>query len=237
VSLAFKDAVDAIALESRRLADAVEATDLETQVPSCPEWTVRDLAHHIGVVQWYWAQNVAAANAEERSGGDLTPTPDDADLAAWLGWCSYSLTSALRAAGPDAPCWTWWGEPRSSGAVGHHQAQEAAVHRWDAELAAGAAEALPAELASDGVPDFVSIMVGNAADALSGTVTLTAIDTGHSWQVGPGSTGGSGARKAELRATASDLVLMMYRRLPVPDTDVEGDPLLVAAFLSLADTR
>ena len=30
---------------------------------------------------------------------------------------------------------------------------------------------------------------------------------------------------------------MLYRRLPVPDTDVEGDPVLVAALLSLADTR
>jgi len=32
-------------------------------------------------------------------------------------------------------------------------------------------------------------------------------------------------------------VLMLYRRLPVPDAAVEGDPILVAALLSLADTR
>jgi len=43
-------------------------------------------------------------------------------------------------------------------------------------------------------------------------------------------------RTAELKATASDLVLMLYRRLPVPDADVVGDPLLVASLLSLADT-
>ena len=30
---------------------------------------------------------------------------------------------------------------------------------------------------------------------------------------------------------------MLYRRLPVPDTAVRGDPVLVAALLSLADTR
>ena len=30
---------------------------------------------------------------------------------------------------------------------------------------------------------------------------------------------------------------MLYRRLPVPDSDVVGDPLLVASLLSLADTR
>jgi hypothetical protein len=30
---------------------------------------------------------------------------------------------------------------------------------------------------------------------------------------------------------------MLYRRLPVPDDAVVGDPILVAALLSLADTR
>ena len=73
-------------------------------------------------------------------------------------------------------------------------------------------------------------------------VTLRAIDTGGSWQVaGHGGAGGAGAgvrgrRSAEVKGTASDLVLMLYRRLPVADCIVEGDPLLVAALLSLADT-
>jgi hypothetical protein len=29
---------------------------------------------------------------------------------------------------------------------------------------------------------------------------------------------------------------MLYRRLPVPDADVDGDPMLVASLLALADT-
>ena len=29
---------------------------------------------------------------------------------------------------------------------------------------------------------------------------------------------------------------MLYRRLPVPDVAVQGDPMLMAALLSLADT-
>ena len=237
MSFGFDDAVDAIAEDSRRLSDAVAFADLETRVPSCPEWSVRDLAHHIGTVQWYWGANVRAAKADERSGAELTPVPGDSDLLAWLGWCTYELVAALRRAGPDAPCWTWWGEPRSAAAVGRHQAQEVAVHRWDAELATGSVGSLRPELASDGVPDFIQIMVGGDAGALAGTVTLTATDTGASWQVGAGPSGDSAGRAAELRATASDLVLMLYRRLPVPDTAVVGDPMLVAAFLTLADTR
>jgi len=231
----FARMIDTIAAESARLATVVAQSDLEARVPSCPEWSVRDLAHHIGEVQWYWGENVRAKDADQRSGAELTPMPEDADLLAWLGWCSYSLLRALREAGPDAPCWAWWPSPHTSGAVGRHQAQEAAVHRWDAEGVSGASSPLPTVLAADGVPEFVEIMIGADGSALPGSVTLTATDTGASWQVAGAGADRSG-RVSELRATASDLVLMLYRRLPVPDTAVVGDPMLVAALLSLADT-
>ncbi len=229
--------LEAIAVESRRLADAAARSDLDARVPSCPKWTVRDLAHHIGEVQWYWGQNVRAGNPDARSGGDLTAFPEDSDLFAWLGWCTYTLLDALREAGPDSPSWAWWPEPRTSLAVGRHQAQEAAVHRWDAEgvVGPGASSVLDAGLAEDGVPEFMEIMVGADLAALPGVVTLTATDTGASWMVAGNGADRTG-RTSELRATASDLVLMLYRRLPVPDTTVEGDPMLMAALLSLADT-
>ena len=114
----FGDRLEIIVAESRRMADAVGALDLETTVPTTPEWTVRDLAHHIGEVQWYWAENVRAQNADVRSGAQLTGFPEDADLLSWLGWCTYSLLSALREVGPDVPCWAWWPEPHTAGAVG-----------------------------------------------------------------------------------------------------------------------
>ena len=108
------------------------------------------------------------------------------------------------------------------------------MHRWDAEGVAGAPRPLAALPAADGVLEFVEIMIGADSAALPGSVTLTATDTGTSWQVAGGAD--RSGRTSELRATASDLVLMLYRRLPVPDTAVVGDPVLVAALLSLADT-
>jgi uncharacterized protein (TIGR03083 family) len=236
----FDDAVDAIAHESRRLSEVVASSDLDTRVPTTPKWSVRDLAHHVGTVQWYWAANVRAKNPDERSGGQLTALPRDTDLLAWLGWCTYSLLSALREAGPASPSWAWWGEPtpHTAGAVARHQAQEAAVHRWDAEGSAGASAPLPAALAHDGVPEFVEVMVGPDVKDLRGSVTLRAIDTSGSWLVGSDAAAADNqsTRTAELNATASDLVLMLYRRLPVPDADVKGDPMLVASLLALADT-
>jgi hypothetical protein len=122
--------------------------------------------------------------------------------------------------------------------VGRHQAQEVSVHRWDAEGVTGASAPLHPGLADDGVPEFIEIMVGADLTSLPGAVTLTATDTGASWRVaGSGAGAGGSSRVSELRASASDLVLMLYRRLPVPDVAVEGDPVLVAALLSLADTR
>jgi uncharacterized protein (TIGR03083 family) len=232
----FGDRLEIIAEESRRMTDAVAALDLEARVPTTPEWTVRDLAHHIGEVQWYWAQNVQAQDPDRRSGAQLTAFPEDSDLLAWMGWCTYSLLSALRAAGPDAPCWAWWPEPHTAGAVGRHQAQEVSVHRWDAEGVGGTSAPLHPGLADDGVPEFIEIMVGADLASLPGAVTLSATDTGAAWRVA-GDGAGRSARVSELRAPASDLVLMLYRRLPVPDSAVDGDPVLVAALLSLADTR
>ena len=66
----FGDRLEIITAESRRMSEVVEGLDLEARVPTTPEWSVRDLAHHIGVEQWYWGQNVRAQNAGERSGAD-----------------------------------------------------------------------------------------------------------------------------------------------------------------------
>ena len=236
----FSEVLEAIESQSVRLHEVVGTSDLDEQVPSCPDWSVRDLGHHIGEVQWYWAENVRARNADVRSGASLTALPPDDELQAWMGWCTESLLGALAESGPDAPCWTWWAAPRTAGAVGRHQAQEVAVHRWDAEGVGnpGSGRPLPAELAGDGVPEFVEIMIGPAAEVLGGAVTLVANDLGKHWRVeGAAAVARPGAtRSAVLNATASDLVLMLYRRLPVPDVDVVGDPMLVASLLSLADT-
>ena len=233
----FGDRLEIIAAESRRLSDVVAALDLEARVPSTPEWSVRDLAHHIGEVQWYWGENVRAQNADERSGAELTAVPEDTDLLAWLGWCTYSLLGALREVGPDAPCWAWWPEPHTAGAVGRHQAQEASVHRWDAEgVSRRRRAAAPRAGRRRGARvhrDHGRVRPGLAARRGH------ADRHRHRGELAGGRDRGAerSARVSELRASASDLVLMLYRRLPVPDAAVEGDPILVAALLSLADTR
>ncbi len=228
-------ALGAIREASGRLTGVVErwgADGLHANVPSTPAWTLRDLAHHVGEVQRFWAENVRGGDPATPWGGEVAMPADEA-LAGWLRQGTASLCDALESAGAGAPCWTWWGEPATAGAVARHQVQEVAVHSWDAEAVLASPGALREDVADDGVAEFLEIVLGSSAAALPGVVTLRATDTGGSWRVAGG---GPGRRRAEVSGTASDLVLILYRRLPVSDCIVEGDPLLVASFLSLADT-
>jgi hypothetical protein len=78
-------------------------------------------------------------------------------MLAWLAAATQQLLDALREAGPDRGCWTWWADsqsPQTCGAVALHQLQEIAVHTYDAQVTLGASQPLPDEVAIDGVEDF-----------------------------------------------------------------------------------
>ncbi len=218
-----------IRAESTRLAGIIEGTDFELNVPSCPDWTFRDLIVHIGEVQRFWAGNLRAQDASSPWRAPPDRPASDADLVSWMRTSTDLLLSALRAVGATAPCWTWWGEPLTSGAVGRHQVQEAAVHRWDAELTLGTPAPLNEAVADDGVAEYLEVMGAAGAISLAGSVTLVATDTGSEWLVG-----GDATSRAVVRAAASDLVLLLYRRLPLSTADTEGDTALAESLLGLA---
>jgi len=221
------DGLLAIAADSSRVAELATDENTGKRAPSCPKWTVRDLVTHLGYVQQFWAENVRCAQPDAPWRGDMEP-PGPSDLAGWMCRRTENLLAALREAETGAPCWTWWGEPRTAGAVARHQVQEAAVHRWDAELATGTPAPLAAELAHDGVGEFLEVMLRDAATALAGEVVLRSVDTNGDWRVGEATAGGS----ARIHGTASDLVLMLYGRLPVSDLRTEGASTLVDALVS-----
>lgn len=136
----------------------------DRQPETCPEWTLFDLAQHLGEGRRRWAATVAAgpaAAAPARPGPEGAPTaPREREaLLAWLAASTQQLLDALREAGPDRGCWTWWGtsqSPQTCGAVARHQLQEITVHTYDAQLTVGAPQPLPDEVALDGVEAFLS---------------------------------------------------------------------------------
>ena len=161
------------------------------------------------------------------------------DLLAWSAGSTQVLLDALREAGPDRGCWTWWGDshsPQTSGAVARHQVQEAAVHTYDAQLSLGSPLPLSAEIALDGVEEFLFTCCAttSAWPHEPAAVDYQATE-GRSWRLWLSGEGARAARisplgepggapaAASARATAGEVVLVFYGRLPVEALKLEGD--------------
>ncbi|WP_445279432.1 maleylpyruvate isomerase family mycothiol-dependent enzyme [Streptomyces sp. DSM 118148] len=227
--------------------DAVAAAPgLDARVPGCPEWTLFDLAEHLGGGDRFWAGVVGAgpadvppAEAVVARAAVAAPRETEA-LTAWLAESTELLLGALREAGPERGCWTWWGRsqsPRTSGGVARHRVQESAVHTYDAQLARDAPRPLPEEAALDGVDEFLSTCCANTG---AWPHEPTAFDfhaaEGRSWRL---TVDGDGARAARLpadgaggvagtagvsvRGTAGELVLFLYDRIPAHSVRIDGD--------------
>jgi uncharacterized protein (TIGR03083 family) len=224
----------------------LSAPALDLKVPGCPEWTLLDLAQHLGAVHRRWAAVVTAGPADappaELLSEDVAGAPREREaLLAWSAESTQLLLDALRAAGPDRGCWTWWGEsdsPQTSAAVARHQVQEAAVHAYDAQLTAGSPEPLPDEVAVDGVEEFLVTCAGSTgAWPHEPTAADFHATEGRSWRLSLSADGGRTTRlssptavgegpepaAASARGTASDLVLALYERITIDSLQLDGD--------------
>jgi uncharacterized protein (TIGR03083 family) len=227
-----------------RLA-ATDAPDLLARVPGCPEWTLHDLIAHLGGVQVFWAAVVRAGAAS----GPPDPRPDTdphGDLLAWSAGATSTLIAALREVGPAAPSWTWWelsGAPQTAGAVARHQAQEAAVHAWDAMETGGKPWPLPSPVALDAIDEFLVVSLGSEGAWPEPPARLVlAADEGPSWAVELTPSGAvvvpDGTDPAvTVRGTASDLLLALFGRVPPARLRIEGDPRVFDRVLTWADTE
>ncbi|MEV1244119.1 maleylpyruvate isomerase family mycothiol-dependent enzyme [Nonomuraea sp. NPDC050022] len=145
-------------------------------VPSCPGWGVPDLVMHLGGVHRYLVWVIGDRLTEQPDPADLSflglpadpvgwPDPAGAPatgpLAAglldWFAEGAVKLEAAFATTDPDVPVWTWSGE-QSVGFWLRMQTIEAAIHRWDAEMVAGIAGPMDAELAADAVGQTFEVM-------------------------------------------------------------------------------
>jgi uncharacterized protein (TIGR03083 family) len=221
-------------------AALASAPDLDVQVPTCPDWTLRDLAQHLGDGRRRQAAIVAAGPgaappAKTDPKGAPTAPRDREALDAWLAESTELMLDAMRAAGPDRGCWTWWGRsqaPETSGAVARHQIQEIAVHTYDVQLTQGAAQPLPADVAVEGVDEFLTTVAATTVPwpFPPATIDLHAAE-GRSWRLTLDAGGvrcddlTTGAEPGDMviRGRASDLVLYFYDRLPLDGLEITGD--------------
>ncbi len=224
------------------------ASDLTGRVPGCPDWTLDDLVFHISAVQRFWAVVVTQADTS----GPPTPeqrgnTEPDGDLLEWCAESTRLLLAALRAAEPDTPAWSWWadsGAPMTAGAIARHQVQEAAVHAYDAQESIGKPEPLPAAVAVDGVAEFLAVPLGSRGAWPNRPARITfAATEGPRWTLDLSPSGAtvnptaSGDPVATVHASASDLVLALYGRIPFDNLRVDGDRSVLAELRAWSDTE
>ena len=175
----------------------------------------------------------------------VVATTDAEPVGAWLD--EYTeLLAALDAVDPELPAWNW--APQSKKAIFWHRrmAHETAVHRWDAQVSLARSEPVEAKLAADGVTEVIDTWLPagrrRGSTDLSGVVSLTATDVGQTWYVRLRGEGialldtdtlfddAHPSERATAAATASDLMLALWGRVPFDALDVAGEIRLLEAL-------
>lgn len=194
---------------------------------------------HLGEVQSFWNE-IAAHRLQSPEEADAAVRPPDDALIAWFQDVSRRLSTTLADADPTEPVWTW-APQRDIGFVRRRQAQEAAVHRWDAEAATASPSPIEPVVAADGVDEFLEFMISDE-EVADGTesVGLHATDVEADWLIRVSDarlewTRAPASADVEVRAPASDLLLLVWRRIGPDDVEVVGDRTALARFLDRAN--
>lgn len=243
----------AIVAETALLRETARGADEGRTVPSCPDWTLRDLLEHVGRAH-RWVELTVRERADEEVPDDAAhvpdyhPAPGPAALDTWLEAGARRLADTLRAAGPDLPVWTW-ARPQHAGFWARRMTHETLVHRADAALAAQRPYTTDPELAADTVDEWLDLLTDPEQVAgdkelteLVGTgqtLHLHATDADAEWVIVRGPDRLEVRRAHEkcdvaLRGTLTDVMLALMRRLPLGSERLEvlGDRALLDHWLA-----
>jgi len=236
--------VEAIRTNAAALLDAAAAAGLDAPVPTCPEWDVADLLGHVGrTYRWAASCSMRAPSDDVRFGsGGQIPTPERSERVAWVREGADALVAALDRPA-DTPAWTW-APPPTVGFWQRRQAHETAMHRVDAQIAAtGTAEPIDAELAADGIDEWLHLLHNlprRTPPTGSGeTLHFHCTDVPGEWLVRLTPDGIDVQREhakgdVAARGTASDLICWLQGRAPVERLEVFGDASLLTRWRELA---
>jgi uncharacterized protein (TIGR03083 family) len=232
-----------------RLASAAASAGLGTKVPSCPEWVVGDLVRHVGGVH-RWATAIVAGPRTEPWAVDLDEVvgtwPADGELLAWFEEGHARLVGVLARADAGVNCWTFLPAPSPLAFWARRQAHETAVHRVDAELAAGWRTPLPPSFAADGIDELLSCFITRPGGGLRSdparTLRIRCTDTAGDWLVrissGPVETTiPGGDADCEASGRGSDLYLSLWNRRGTEALTVRGDGGVLDLFRSRVHVR
>lgn len=219
------------------MAEVAERVSPDVPVPSCPDWTVRDLVRHTGRVHRWAGLMISEGRLEPpKDSREIVPGgwPPDRDLADWFREGHERLVAALRDSPADLRCWTIMGAPSPRDFWARRQAHETSIHRVDAELASGTVTGFDPMHAADGIDELLVWFINRpgrtprAATSLSLSVLATDVDMAWTVGFGPDDTASGRPGWAEADCTvsgpAADLYPYLWTRTPLGNLRVEGDP-------------
>ena len=240
--------ITVVAGEAKTLAAAGEQGGLDVEVPTCPGWDMRELLRHLGMIH-LWAAGHVAQLRDASWGDDLAEFeefwpdlavfwPGDERLIAWYLETNANLVRTLESAAPDVEAWTFLPAPSPRAMWARRQAHETAVHRFDAENAAGITSDFDPIFASDGIDELLAGFAPRKPEfpvAGSQTVVVHAKDTDDSWHLtlapdGITTVRGDGPADLTLAGNASDLYLVLWNRRPDATISIAGDRQLLETW-------
>ena len=208
--------------DGQSLADAAERAGWDAPVPAT-DWTVRDLVTHVGGIH-RWAADIVrtgSASADTEAGRAVGTGPNDDELLAWFSDGHVALVQTLRAAPAERDCVTFLPASTPLAFWARRQAHETAVHRADAEGAAGITPAYDVTFAQDGIAEMLHGFAARKSNAIdcAATLLLQPTDGGDPWLVKTGGeritadrAGEGGNADAVVAGTSGDIYLWLWNR-------------------------
>jgi uncharacterized protein (TIGR03083 family) len=222
--------VGAVERETTALTVALDGP-LDLRVPSCPDWTVLELAQHVGEFTGFWTHVLCEATGRPKPSCPDIPSGDAAPVAEWYEQLAGQLIGELRATPPDTTVWTWVPDDKSARFAARRCAHELAIHRFDVELARGQPEPIEPAMASDGIEEIFVMARAHPAPSGRGsgeTLHLHGTDHGDEWLIALTPQELQVERRCAradltLRGAVSDLELLLYQRPTLGDVERIGD--------------
>jgi len=236
--------------DGERLAASAAAAGLDAPVPTCPEWRVRDLVQHTGGVH-RWATSYLLTGRERETtdaeDAQFFERVEDGELLPWFRAGHSALVSALSSSSPDLACWTFLASTSPRNFWARRQAHETAIHRADADAAAGHGSSFPADFADDGIDELLNGFLvrprGRLVSDPSVSLAIRTTDTGSAWtmRIEPDRrvvSAGADDATCRVSGTASDLYLLLWNRQALDDrVEVGGDRAVLDLWRERATIR
>lgn len=205
----------------RRFHSSIPA-DLDVAVPTCGDWTAKELVQHLADVH-RWAAGMARGVNEWQEGPDH-------GLATYYEACAAMLRDTLAEVGPDARAETLIG-PGPASFWHRRQVHETLIHLYDLRTPlALEVDGVAAALWADGVEEVISMFYPRQVrlgrtDPVPHPVQFVASDVPSTWTLG------EGPPVATVTASARELDLFLWGRIGLAHVTTAGDDAKLAETL------